>query len=247
MYLTGRQRAAVLLLLALVLAGTAGTVWRAAGPAPPPARPMARAPAPGPASREVPAVADEGAAGEDGGADRPAGEAAEGATAGRDGRRLVVHVVGSVARPGVYALPAGARVVDAVSAAGGAAGDAWPDLINLAAPLEDGQRVYVPSEKDARVLAAGGASPWEEVSAGGSGRGLRAATALGAGRAGRVNLNRAGVAELDALPGIGPGLAQRIVDYRRAHGPFRRVEDLLRVPGIGPAKLEQLKAHVTVG
>jgi len=102
--------------------------------------------------------------------------------------------------------------------------------------------VYVPSEKDARALFASGAAPWEEVAAGGSSGGGPGAT----GRPSRVDINRAGVAELDTLPGIGPNLAGRIVAYRQAHGPFRRIEDLLRVPGIGPNKLEQLRPHVTV-
>lgn len=144
---------------------------------------------------------------------------------------VVVHIVGAVARPGVYALREGQRVADAVAAAGGPAGDARLDLINLAARLEDGQKIYVPSEKDAR--SGSGPPFWE---AGGAVPGTPA----------KVSLNRAGVAELDTLPGIGPALAQRIVDYRRAHGPFRRIEDLQQVPGIGPAKFQEIRDRLTL-
>lgn len=156
---------------------------------------------------------------------------------------IAVHVTGAVLHPGVYVLAEGRRVVDALLRAGGPAPDGRPDLVNLAARLEDGQRVYIPSEKDARVLASGGlpqgATPWEAAT-------LTPAGGPAGGRSGKVNPNRAGVGELDALPGIGPGLAQRIVDYRKAHGPFRRLEDLQQVSGIGPSKLEQLKGYVTL-
>lgn len=156
---------------------------------------------------------------------------------------IAVHVTGAVLHPGVYVLPEGRRVVDALLRAGGPAPDGRPDLVNLAARLGDGQRVYIPSEKDARVLASGslpqGATPWEAAGAGGAAEGLPAG-----GRGAKVNLNRAGVDELDALPGIGPSLARRIVDHRKAHGPFRRLEDLRQVSGIGPSKFEQLKGYV---
>ncbi len=249
MYPTARQRAAALLLFALVLVGTAAVVWRGESGAG--QRRVGEAGgerlSQGRAEGGSPGAGGPSPTGGEAGGPAPRQSLSEAeaygvAKPGREAGRLVVHVVGSVARAGVYDLPAGSRVVDALAAAGGPAAGARPDLINLAAPLEDGQRVYVPSEKDARTLFSSGAAPWEEVAAGGPGGGGAGAT----GRPSRVDVNRAGVAELDTLPGIGPSLERRIVDYRQAHGPFRRVEDLLRVPGIGPSKLEQLRPHVTL-
>jgi competence protein ComEA len=139
------------------------------------------------------------------------------------GPRLVVHVVGAVRRPGLYRLPAGSRVADAVEQAGGPGPGADIALVNLAAPLADGQQVVVA----ARVRAAeAGGSP------GSSGPG------------GPVHLNTASVAELDELPGVGPVTAQKIVDFREEHGAFSSVEDLDAIPGIGPAKVEQLRELV---
>lgn len=165
--------------------------------------------------------------------DAAGGEAGTPYTGARPGGAsvVVIHIVGAVASPGVYALREGQRVADAVAVAGGVAGDARVDLVNLAARLEDGQKIYIPSDKDAR--AGGGQFPWE---GGGAGTGVPA----------KVSLNRAGVAELDTLPGIGPALAQRIVDYRREHGPFRRLEDLQQVPGIGPAKFQEVRSRLTL-
>jgi competence protein ComEA len=154
------------------------------------------------------------------------GTAAGGPTSGRE--TLVVHVAGAVVHPGVYELAAGARVRDAVNAAGGPAADADLDAMNLAAPVRDGERVYVPLP---------GEAPGPAVIGGGSGA---------SGVPGPVDLNVAGEAELDALPGIGPALAAAIVADREANGPFATVDDLLRVRGIGPAKLDQFRDRVTV-
>lgn len=134
---------------------------------------------------------------------------------------IVVHVAGAVAAPGLYELPAGARVADAVDAAGGATADAVLDRVNLARQARDGEQVVVP---DAATVAANGA-------------GAHGAT-------GRVNLNRASVDELRTLPGIGPVTAQRIVEHREEHGPFAEPADLLHVPGIGPRTLEDVADHV---
>lgn len=135
---------------------------------------------------------------------------------------LVVDVVGAVRRPGLYRLPAGSRVDDAVRRAGGPTRKAAIELVNLAAPLADGQQVVVPAQPQA--AAAGGA------------------VAAGAAQpSGPVHLNSATVEELDTLPGVGPVTAQKIVDYRTAHGAFRSVDELDAIPGIGPARLEQLR------
>lgn len=132
--------------------------------------------------------------------------------------RLVVHVVGAVRRSGLYRLPDGSRVADAVARAGGPTPKALLAAVNLAAPLADGQQVVVP----ARVP---GAAP----------------VVVG----GKVSLATADLDDLDELPGIGPVTAQKIVDWRSSHGPFRSVDDLDAVPGIGPARIEQLRDLVT--
>ena len=136
--------------------------------------------------------------------------------------RLVVDVVGAVRRPGLYRLPQGTRVADALGRAGGLTRRADRTLVNLAAPLADGEQVIVP----ARVSgAAAGVS-------GGSGS---------AAPAGPVHLNVATLEQLDALPGVGPVTAQKILDYRQKHGAFGTVDELDAIPGIGPARLDQLR------
>ncbi|HEY8552527.1 MAG TPA: ComEA family DNA-binding protein, partial [Thermaerobacter sp.] len=163
---------------------------------------------------------------------------------------LVVHVAGAVVHPGVYVLSAGARVADAVTAAGGPTANAALHALNLAAPLADGMRVQVPTQKEVEagrfVPGQDGASP-PAGAAGTDGVG----TAAGSGRAGaptrRVDVNRATAAELEALPGIGPALAQRIVADREVNGPFRRPQDLSRVSGIGEKTVAQLLPYITTG
>ena len=144
---------------------------------------------------------------------------------------VVVHVAGAVNRPGVLRLELGARVVDAVDAAGGLAPTADGTRINLAAPLADGERVYVPAVGEATPPPIGPSA----ASAGG---------ATGGG-AGPLDLNTADVAALDALPGIGPATAEAIVEHRAKIGRFTSVDQLLDVRGIGPAKLEELRSRVT--
>lgn len=143
-------------------------------------------------------------------------------------REVVVHVAGAVARPGLYRLPEGSRVDDAVLLAGGAKPKAALDLVNLAAPVVDGQQVIVP------LQGAGGGTA--APSAGTTGEG----DAPGA----KVRLNSATLEQLDELPGVGPVTAQQILDYREANGAFRSVDELDAVPGIGPARLEQLRPLV---
>lgn len=156
-----------------------------------------------------------------------------------EGGAAVVHVAGAVREPGVYVLPAGARVWDAVEAAGGAAADAQLAAVNLAAPVADGDQVYIPRKGE----SAGGGSG----AAGGAARGGGGSGAGGSGPAsGKVDVNRAGPEALEALPGIGPELARRIVEERETHGPFRSVDDLSRVSGIGPKKLEALRPFVVI-
>ena len=145
-------------------------------------------------------------------------------------RNLVVHVVGAVRRPGLFRLAEGARVADAVARAGGATPRADLAGLNLAAPLVDGTQVLVPRRADRHAPGAVG-SPGAAGTPG---------TVLS-----RISLSSATAEELEALPGVGPITAQKILDYRAEHGPFASVEDLDAVPGIGPTRVEQLRDLVT--
>jgi len=142
---------------------------------------------------------------------------------------IVVHVVGAVRKPGVYTFTQGARVVDAVRAAGGFTSAADQQAINLARPLVDGEQIVVPRHGEAPASGAPATAAGGGVSSGG-----------------KVNINSASAGELEQLPGIGPVLAQRIVEYRTQHGPFRTVKDLTKVPGIGEKKFSSLEPYVTV-
>jgi len=135
--------------------------------------------------------------------------------------KVVVHVAGAVRRPGLYRLADGARVADALARAGGPTRKANLEAVNLAAPLADGQQVLVPRT----VPVAAGVDP----------------ASSGSAQVGPVSLSAATLDQLDALPGLGPVTAQKIIDYRTAHGAFRSVEELDSVPGIGPATVETLR------
>jgi competence protein ComEA len=176
-------------------------------------------------------VAESAPAGEQaaGGATEAAREASGSGSSGS----VVVHVAGAVARPGVVQLPAGSRVHEAVAAAGGGTPGADLNRLNLALAVEDGQKIHVPLEGEEGPAAG------QEGEAQGAGGG-------GTSADGKVNLNTAGVEELDALPKVGPVLAQRIVDWRKEHGAFRNVEELDAVDGVGPKMLEALLPLVTV-
>lgn len=150
---------------------------------------------------------------------------------------VVVHVSGAVKTPGVRTLPGSARVDDAVRAAGGTTGAARTDQLNLARPLRDGEQIHVPDASEAAAMAAGAAE------AAGAGGGAARGTAGGAAL---VNINRATAAELDALPNIGPVLAERIVAHRDAQGGFTSVDELQQVSGIGEKTYADLKDLVTL-
>ena len=155
------------------------------------------------------------------------------------GAAMAVHVAGAVARPGLYHLPAGSRVADAVARAGGKRAGADLDRLNLAARLTDGQKVHVTRRGEAPPVEAGGAG----------GAGLAAA---GSGQVGAlvpaepIDLNTADLAALDSLPGIGPATARAILEERARRGGFRSTRDLLRVPGIGEGRFARLKDRVRV-
>ncbi len=145
---------------------------------------------------------------------------------------LVVHVTGQVTTPGVYEVPEGSRVKDAIRAAAGPKDPADLDALNLAAPVGDGQKIRVPKP--------GEAFPAEDAAA-------EATVGGGAGAAsGKVDLNQATAAELEELPGVGPVLAQRILEYRRAKGAFKSPRQLMEVSGFGPKRYESLKDLISV-
>jgi len=176
--------------------------------------------APGQVTVEAPTSSEAGAA-ESGGPAAPAASPAAAAF-------VVVDVAGEVRRPGVYRLRQGARITDAIARAGGPTKHAEIVAVDLAAPLADGEQVLVPARAGpgaagaaAAGMAPGGPSPTTPV-----------------------DLNTATAEELDALPGVGPVTAQKIVEYRQTHGPFTSVDQLDAIPGIGAAKIENLKGLV---
>lgn len=150
---------------------------------------------------------------------------------------IQVEVAGAVAAPGGYTLPAGARGADAIAAAGGLAADADPTALNLARPLQDGEQLVAPTRASAEPAPAALPASLDAVRSGGAGLAV----------AGLIDINRASLAELDQLPGIGPVTAQAIVEHRTTHGPFRAVDELVDVKGIGQATLEKIRALITVG
>jgi competence protein ComEA len=164
--------------------------------------------------------------------------AEEPSSAATGGAQVVVSVVGKVRRPGLVRLPTGARVADAVAAAGGLVPGADLGLTNLARKLVDGELVVVGAPVGA---VPGGAVPGGAVP-GGSSPGAPPGSAPGA----LLDLNTATTAQLDALPGVGQVLADRIVEFRTAHGSFRSVDQLREVDGIGETRFQRLKALVTV-
>jgi competence protein ComEA len=142
---------------------------------------------------------------------------------------IVVQIAGAVPRPGVYALPKGARVQDAISAAGGFLAEADKTGINLARLLDDGEKLEIPYVEGASIVIP---TPGVEVVDSSS-------TEL-------ININTASQAELETLPGIGPTTAQKIIAYREENGPFQTTEDIINVSGIGPGTYERIKDLITV-
>lgn len=146
---------------------------------------------------------------------------------------VVVHVVGEVKEPGVYDLPANSRVTDAIEAAGGATKDADLTSINLARVLFDGEQIFISNINSAVTPSTSSSS---SSSSGSS----------SSNPAGRININMANAAQLDQLPGIGPVIAGRIVEYRNQNGPFRQLTDLKQVSGIGDAIYDKIKDLITL-
>ncbi len=165
------------------------------------------------------------------GVDAPQGAEVSGVPASAQPAELIVDVTGWVRRPGVYRLDPGARVIDAVERAGGAKGGADLSLLNLAAPLSDGQQILVPKKGDPST---------------GAGAGTTGTTGVTGTTGGLVNINTADAATLETLNGVGPVLAAAIIQYRTENGPFASVDQLDQVSGIGSATLELLRDQVTV-
>ena len=144
-----------------------------------------------------------------------------------DERIIVVHVDGAVEFPGVPELAEGTRVHDAIHAAAGLTVDADRSRLNLAAPLSDGQRIYVPKVGETVPMPLASGDIADSVAGG------------------LVNVNTADQALLETLPGVGPSIASAIINYRQSYGNFSQIEDLIDVPGIGDAKLAQILSLVT--
>lgn len=159
---------------------------------------------------------------------------------------VLVHVTGAVIKPGVYQLPAGSRINDAVNQAG-PTGEADLDVLKLATQVSDGQTIYVPVKnptgpsgvpEPTNQSATAGVTPTGAASSAGAVKSVQ--------QTGKVNINTADQAQLDTLPGVGPAYAQRIIQYRELNGPFKSIEDIKQVSGIGEKRFEQLKDLITV-
>ena len=186
---------------------------------------------------------ERGAQAEPGGSAKDAG--GQGATPGEspsdsdnDSEPLVVHIDGAVAAPGVYAVPAGSRVNDAVQAAGGLAEGADTSTTNLAAPVSDGVKVHIPTAEETHA-------PAQSADDGAAAQGS-AAQGAGSPQGGLVNINSATSSELQALSGVGEATAAAIIEDRESKGPFTSPEDLMRVSGIGEKKFAKIKDHICV-
>jgi competence protein ComEA len=148
---------------------------------------------------------------------------------------LLVHVVGAVSEPGLVTVPDGARVADALQAAGGATDKADLTVVNLARTVVDGEQLYVPEPGEA-IPGVGAPAAGGQGAPGGD-----------AAKGGAVDINAADAVALEELPGVGPSIAQAIVEWREANGPFASVDELEDVPGIGPATLDEIRENARVG
>jgi competence protein ComEA len=164
---------------------------------------------------------------------------------------IIIDIAGAVNKPGVYHLPAGSRVYDAITTAGDTTQQADVSELNLAAVIEDGEKIEIP-------ILQNKPDPKQEQIASSENQIVRPQPrqipkpkpvpdpSPPSRSSGKININTASVSELDVLPGIGPKLAERIILYRQQHGPFKRVDDVILVSGIGPKRLEQMKNLITV-
>ncbi len=161
---------------------------------------------------------------------------------------LRVHVIGAVRRPGVFSMTEGTRIEDAVRAAGGFTASARPDAINLAEKLTDGQQIVIASAAPTPTTVSSAPVPTAAAPIPAMRPSAPAPTPKPQGppAVGIISLNAADQAQLERLPGVGPALAQRILEYRRSHGGFRDVEELKQVKGIGEIRFEKIRLYVTL-
>lgn len=166
--------------------------------------------------------------------------ASETSDGGTSDKELVIFVCGAVNEPGVYYLKEGHRAVDAIEAAGGFSEDADKTIVNLAAPLSDGIKLQIPTKEEAAGALADGRS-FDSAIDGSLGN---CSSQVSDGSL--VNINRASIDELKTLPGIGDGIAGKIVDYRSENGNFTCIEDIMKVSGIKDKLFSKIKDHITV-
>ncbi|GAA3615260.1 helix-hairpin-helix domain-containing protein [Microlunatus ginsengisoli] len=233
----GRRHLGVLVLILVIGLTAAG--WALIR-----ARPVAVATPLTVATTETPAPSSTGAATPGTGPGAARERASPGTEAASAAPTILVHVLGAVRRPGVVALPERSRVQDAIDAAGGLTGGARPGELNLAQILSDGQQVVIGTARDPGGEVRNGSAAGDAGSAGGAG--TSSAGSAGGSANAPVDLNSATLAQLDALPGVGPVTAERILAWRSEHGRFARVEELQEVDGIGPKTYAQLAPHVRV-
>ena len=154
--------------------------------------------------------------------------------------KIAIHIIGEVKKEGIIYLDKGSRIVDAIKKAGGATKEADISQINLAYELQDGQKIYIPNKNEKL-------SEYITISSGNNVIiGENKSSVQTEGKEKKVNINTASVSELDSLPGIGPSLAQRIIEYREDNGNFKSIEELQNVKGIGEAKYSDIKDNITV-
>ncbi len=160
--------------------------------------------------------------------------------------KIAIHITGEVKKKGILYLDKGARIADAIEAAGGATKNASLDQVNLAYILEDGQKIYIPNKNEkietgAYIIANSGKNVLVE-----EGNGSTTTEKNAKGVNGKVNINTANQTELETLQGIGPSLAQRIIEYRKENGKFQTIEDIQNVKGIGDSKYSNIKDDICI-
>jgi competence protein ComEA len=203
---------------------------------------------PGGETVDVGFTAEEGAgAGGSGGVEVPRGSGGSEGSGGAAATEVVVlHVLGAVVEPGIVEVPLGSRVIDAIAAARGPAEDAELGGVNLARVVIDGEQLWVPRVGEVPPGGAGGGGVGAGGGAGGGSGGAGASGGTGVDSQGRVNINTADAAALETLAGVGPALAARIIAWREQNGPFRSVDELTAVSGIGPRTLDGMRNQVTL-
>ncbi len=157
--------------------------------------------------------------------------------------KIVVHITGAVKKEGVIYLKKGARIVDAIKEAGGETKEADLSQVNLAYELQDGQKIYIPNKNEKvsqYIISTNG----ETIDSNGANTGNESTSTSKEGA--KVNINTATQNELDGLPGIGPALAQRIIDFREENGNFKSIEDIQNVKGIGDSKFDEIRDKIVV-